>query len=109
MNTNYTVVPLVEAGFIGGNGRMLAYLKDGSQNEIAAKQFKHLPQPTIAFVVNEDGETENVKLIDTSRDKEIDELLVKLVKEMPKLMPAKTNGGIPVKQEFILMIGQNGC
>ena len=109
MNINYTVVPLVEAEFVGGYEHMITYLKKGSLKEINAKQFKHLPQPTISFVVNEDGKTESVKLIDTSRDDEVDKLLLKLVKNMPTWIPAKTKGAIPVKQEFVLMIGQDGC
>ena len=109
MNVSMVVTPEVEAEYEGGYKEMITYLKNNSQDEIAAKNFTHLPQPSITFIVNENGETEDVKLIDTSRDREIDQLLVKLVQQMPKWKPAKNEKGDYVKQEFILMIGQDGC
>ena len=109
MNVSMVVTPEVEAEYEGGYAAMINYLKVNSQDEIAAKNFTLLPQPTINFVVNEDGLTENIKLINTSRDKEIDRLLVKLIKEMPKWEPAKNANGENVKQEFVFNVGQNGC
>jgi hypothetical protein len=109
MNVSMVVVPEVEAEYPDGYNAMIQYLRGNSLENIHSKKFSHLPQPTIAFVVNEHGETESVRIVDTSRDKEIDELLVNLVKKMPTWIPAKTNGGIPVKQEFVLTIGQDGC
>lgn len=109
MNVSVAIVPEVKASYAGGYDEMIKYLKENSLKQIVSKNFSHLPQPTVSFAVNELGETENVKLISTSRDKDIDKLFVYLIKKMPKWEPAKNGDGLPVKQEFVLTVGQNGC
>ncbi len=109
MNVFMVVTPEKEAEYVGGYYQMIAYLKDNSLDKIAAKKFTHLPQPAISFTVSEDGTTENVKLIDTSRDDEIDQLLIELIEKMPKWSPAKNVEGLNVKQEFVFNVGMDGC
>jgi hypothetical protein len=109
MNVSMVVVPEIEAEYKGGYNAMITYLKESSKDEIAAKNFNLKPQPTINFVVNENGVTENIKLIRTSSDKEIDKLLIDLVRQMPKWTPAKNAKGENVKQEFVFNVGQDGC
>ncbi len=109
MNALMTVVPATEAKYVGGRDKMIAYLKDNSIDQIKDKKLDYLPQPTLSFVVNEAGVTEEVKLVKTSNNKDIDQLLIDLVKEMPQWEPAKNADDLPVKQQFILDIGQGGC
>lgn len=109
MNVPLVVTPKTEAKYIGGFDKMISYLKSNSLKEINSKNFTHLPQPSISFIINEDGEAESVKLIDTSRDEEIDQLLIDLIKNMPKWTPAKNKDGVTIKQEFMLNVGQDGC
>lgn len=109
MNVPLVVTPEVEAEYVGGYEKMIKYLKKNSLSQINNKGFTHLPQPSISFVVSKDGIIENVKLKDTSRDKEIDQLLIEVVKTMPKWSPAKNKNGLAIEQEFTLNIGQDGC
>ncbi len=109
MKLSMGVGPKVEAEFIGGYAQMIDYLKENSLERIAAKKFNRLPQPSISFIVNENGLTENVKLTNTSGDNDIDLLLIELVKKMPKWEPAKNTKGLSVKQEFEFSIGMDGC
>ncbi|MBL4594431.1 MAG: energy transducer TonB [Flavobacteriales bacterium] len=109
MNVSMTVTPKKEAEYLEGYNQMISYLKENSTDQISAKNFKLLPQPSISFIVNENGNIENVELIKTSGDDEIDKLLVELVEKMPKWNPAKNAKGLPVKQGFVLEIGQGRC
>lgn len=109
MNVPFVITPEKEAEFIGGYDKMIEYLKENSLAKINAKEFSHLPQPTVSFTVTKEGNIKNVELKETSRDAEIDQLLVELVKNMPKWTPAISKNGEPIEQEFSLNIGQNGC
>ncbi|MDG1476017.1 MAG: energy transducer TonB, partial [Vicingaceae bacterium] len=109
MNVPLIVTPKTEAKYEGGYNQMITYLKENSLKEINAKNFTHLPQPSISFTINEDGTPESVALKASSRDDEIDQLLVKLIKSMPKWEPAINEAGENIKQEFVLNIGQDGC
>ena len=109
MKVGIGVVPETKAAYDGGYDKMISYLKENTINEIVAQNLNYLPQPSISFVVNENGETENVKLVKTSGNDEIDKLLVKVIELMPKWKPAKNAKGLPVKQEFVLDIADEGC
>ena len=109
MNVPFVVTPEKEAEFIGGYDKMIEYLKENSLAQIDAKDFSHLPQPTISFIVSKEGNVEKVNLKETSRDEEIDQLLIELVKNMPQWSPAVNKNGKAIEQEFSLNIGQNGC
>jgi len=109
MNVPLIVTPQIEAEYVGGYEKMISYLKENSLNRINDKNFSHLPQPSISFVINKHGAVENVKLEATSRDETIDQLLVDLIQNMPNWNPAINIEGINIKQEFILNLGQNGC
>jgi len=109
MNVSLVVTPDIEAEYIGGYELMISDLKENSLTIINDKNFSYLPQPSISFVINEVGVVENVKLETTSRDAEIDALLIKTVQNMPNWKPAKNKAGVNIKQEFMLNVGQNGC
>jgi hypothetical protein len=109
MNVALIVTPKIEAEYIGGYEKMISYLKENSLNKINDKNFSHLPQPSISFVINKQGIVEKVKLEASSRDEAIDNLLIKTVQNMPNWKPATNKDGINIKQEFTLNIGRGGC
>ena len=109
MNVSLIVTPKIEAEYIGGYEKMISYLKENSLNIINEKNFSQLPQPSISFIINDNGAVEIVKLEATSGDEEIDTLLIKTVQDMPNWKPATNKNGINIQQEFIFNIGQNGC
>jgi hypothetical protein len=109
MNVSLVVTPEVEAKYKGGYEKMITYLKDKTLSSINDKNFNHLPQPSISFIVDGDGKVENVKLVKTSHDNEIDSLLINALKNMPNWKPATNKNGKKIKQEFMLNVGQDGC
>lgn len=111
LNTLLTVVPDIEAEYIGGYDQMIEYLIDNSSEEISAKNLGQLELSSITFTVDKEGKIEDVKLIETTGNAEIDKLFVDLIVEMPKWRPAKNEDGSQVKQEFefIFGFGLDGC
>jgi len=111
MNVTLTVVPEIEATYIGGYKSMIAYLKENSNAKIAALSTKQIQFTSINFTVNKNGETKNVMLMKASGNTAIDELLVELITNMPKWVPAKNSEGVAVNQGFEFSIGSmsDGC
>lgn len=113
MNVSLTVIPDKEAEYIGGYDQMIEYLKDNSIDELEASKVDLFQRLSIIFTVNEKGQTENIKLNNTSGDKEVDGLLMELIDKMPKWEPAQNADGQTVKQEFEFVFslgsGMYGC
>jgi len=111
MNVSLTVIPEIEATYVGGYKGMIAYLKEKSNAKIAAITTKQIQFTSINFTVNKKGETKNVMLMKTSGNSVIDELLTELITNMPKWVPAKNSEGATVNQKFEFSIGSmvDGC
>jgi TonB family protein len=109
MHFSVTVVPEIEAEYIGGNVEMTKYLKENAINKIPEAIVKDLQQAVVKFTINEKGEIANARLSKTSGDKKIDRLLLDAIKSMPQWRPAQNSKGIKVKQEFEFSVGNIGC
>lgn len=109
MNVKFTLVPEVEAGYVGGYDQMISYLTNNSRDKIEKMKLDLIEPASVFFTVNEQGETENIQLNRTLGDAEIDRLLIKLVKQMPKWKPAEDAQGLAIKQDFELIFGKPGC
>jgi len=109
MDISFVIVPDQEAVFT--EGELLDYLKDQIAKEIASKQFNQFEQFAAKFTVAENGTVEAVKTLETSKNKAIDQLIIKIIQNMPKWKPAQNNDGKKVKQEFELYTGywMRGC
>ncbi len=138
-NMNYvvTVVPDVEASFKGGETKLNEYLKQNAINQVAATfpQMETIPakafsvgeqseentyvmhSTVIKFTVNEQGETEDIRLIVSCGDAAIDQVFLEAIAKMPKWTPAQSAGtkvkqafDFKVKQAFVFSVGgQGGC
>jgi len=100
--------PRSNARFIGGQDRMVSYLKTNITGHIA-KGIGWLKPPTVSFIVNELGETEKIVLVSTSGNAELDKRLVAVIEEMPVWIPAENTNGKAVKQEFEFNVVQGAC
>jgi len=111
MNVSLTVIPEVEATYVGGYKRMIAYLKENSSAKITALSTKQIQFASISFTVNKKGKTNNVMLRKSSGDIAIDNVLIELIANMPKWNPAKNSKGDVVEQQFEFSIGSmvDGC
>jgi TonB family protein len=103
------VVPETEAEYPGGYKQLSTYLTENVINKITgANAPAKLNRAIVKFVVSEQGEIEDAKILSSSSDAGIDKVLLDAIHKMPKWKPAKNAKGIKVKQEFIIPFG-GGC
>lgn len=105
MNVLMTVIPDVQAKYIGGYEVMIQYLKENSKKAVSKIKLEQFQQLTVTFTVNEQGSTENARMIQASGNAEVDQLLMDVLHGMPKWKPAENSKGEQVKQDFELRIG----
>lgn len=96
------------AAFIGGYDELVSYLKENILEEIAPG-IGWLKPPTLTFTVNEHGETEDVELVETSGNADLDGVLLQLITDMPSWEPAIDAKGSSMKQAFEFKVVQGGC
>jgi len=80
-----------QAEFPGGQAALIKYLAKNTQYPKEAKEKDKSGKVTVFFVINKNGKTENVKVVNgicPSIDKEA----VRVVETMPKWKPATKNG-----------------
>ena len=99
------ILPEIEAEYIGGYEQMIKSLKENSKNKIPTSTFKDPPFASVRFTINKSGEAVNPCISTSSGDAITDELLLKLINQMPKWKPASNSNGDAVDQEFIFSIG----
>jgi TonB family protein len=104
-----TVVPEIEAEYLGGYQLMKEYLKETAINKITEEDSRQLKQALVTFTINEEGEVADVQISITSGDQKIDKLLLKTINKMPKWRPAEMANGTKVKQDFQFSVGNIGC
>lgn len=109
MNVSLTVIPEVEAEYVGGYKKMIAYLKDNSSDKIAVISDKVVQPSSLRFLIDKTGRAKNVRIIKKSGITEIDNLLIKLIENMPKWNAAKNLKGENISQQFDFRIGADGC
>ncbi|PHS03633.1 MAG: hypothetical protein COA88_15490 [Kordia sp.] len=110
MNVSLTVIPEVEAEYVGGYEKMITYLKNNSIDKIGIISNMQVQSSVIKFTIGKNGKANNVKLNKTTGNTEIDALLVDLLDNMPKWNPAKNAKGKSVPQQFEFKIGgMGGC
>jgi hypothetical protein len=109
MDLSYVVTPEIEAEYKGGYEQLIDYLKLNSQDELSAYDLSAIESAIIQFTINEKGEVENEKLDQSCGITEIDELMLGLIRKMPKWQAAKDLDAKNVKQQFVFMVGIGGC
>lgn len=109
MNFSVMVVPEIEAEYRGGYDQLTKYFKENAINKIFENNSKELPKGRLRFTVNEEGYIINAHVLESSKDSEIDKLLIDVINRMPKWNPAENSKGVKVKQEFELSFGNGDC
>ncbi|MCP4439724.1 MAG: energy transducer TonB [Aureispira sp.] len=99
--------PKVEAKFLEGD--LNKFLDDKIKNKAPKVNSPTGQQAVILFTINDEGQAVNVKMIESFGDLEVDKLLLKTVRNMPKWSPAKNAKGINVKQHFKFFVGYGRC
>lgn len=109
LNVSMTVIPEIEAEFIGGYDQIIAFLKENISDKVIEMGIEELNPTSVIFTVNEAGKTDNVILTRSSGDYRVDRLLVESITNMPNWKPATNKSGKNVKQEFEFYFGSGGC
>ena len=104
-----TVVPEVEAAYPGEHQELISYLKKNAIEKIPVSFSKEMKMTLIHFTVTEEGKVSNATIIESSKDPEIDKVLLKAIRKMPDWKPAVNAEGINVEQEFEFSVGNGGC
>jgi len=110
MNYSATVVPDTEAQYPDGFDQLSLYIKQNTIDKISPEDSKEMQDASVIFTINEDGGIADVRISDTSGNREVDNLFLEVIHDMPKWKPATDSQGKNVKQEFVLTISTNeGC
>ncbi len=102
---SFTVDPDQEAKYIGGQQQLKQYIKATAIDKISDARFEKSALAAVKFTIDEDGRIIDAHVFETSRDKDIDALLLETVRNMPNWEPAQYSNGKRVKQEFVLTVG----
>jgi len=104
----FMVNPENEAQYIGGQPKLKQYIKEEVVDKIPAGTFEGYDLSTVKFTVDETGEIVDAYLFDwSSKNKEIDNLLLETVCNMPTWKPAEYANGLKIRQEFVVTIGNH--
>ncbi len=105
------VVPEIEAQYPGGYNKMAEYIRENIVNKTSdTTAAKKAMNAIIDFTIDEEGKIIGAKLVRTSTDSKIDELIMEAANKMPKWSPAQNSKGIKVKQVFSFPVRRGaGC
>ena len=109
MVVKMTVVPDIEAEFVGGYSKLKEYLKENLVSRIAENTPEEFQSGKVIFTIDEEGKVINPKISASSGDTETDNFLIEMLDKMPAWKPAKTSNGTKVKQQFEFSMGIGGC
>jgi hypothetical protein len=84
MHVVMTVVPEIEAEYVGGNKAMMGYLKVNSKNKTPQSISPQQNGASVRFSIGEDGGVINVRILQSWGDPKIDAILLDLINKMPK-------------------------
>jgi len=108
-NFTFTIEPDQEAQFPDGQEQLKNYLKEKAIDNIPSNTFEGYDLTVVKFTVSPEGEITNAHLFgmeyQSSKNEEIDELLLETIRKMPCWKPAEYANGINVEQEFVLTVG----
>ena len=105
INFTLTVDPVNEAQYPGGQLKLKQYLKENAIDKISDINIRRYNLVAVKFAINKEGQVVDVHVFETSKDEEMDELLLETICNMPKWKPAEYSNGIKIEQEFVLTVG----
>lgn len=105
INFSFLVNPETSAMYAGGDDGLKAYLKTHAMDKIQVLDFDKTRLAVVKFAIDENGEVQHAAIVETSKNKTVDALLIAAIAQMPKWQPAQYANGMAVKQEFVLTVG----
>ena len=106
----YTVAPEKEAEFDGGYTGLRTYMNEKALSKINTLVYHQMQTAIIKFTINEEGNTVDAHIDQSTKNVEVDQLLLDAVCNMPKWKPAKNRLGERISQKFQFRAGVDvGC
>ena len=110
MKFTVTLIPEVEATYVGGYEALTSYFQEKDIKVIAEQFDQEERLAVVRFVIQEDGRPSDINVVQSSDDDQADQKLIDLVKNMSQWTPAVNASGDNVAQEFELVVGSMiGC
>lgn len=107
---HYTIVPEKQAKYSKGNDALLDYIIKGNKENTAGIDESKLQFAKLNFTISKQGTLTNVFLERSCGIKSIDITLLKLLNSAPgDWIPAESESGEKVDQEFVITFGMSGC
>jgi hypothetical protein len=108
-----SLIPFIEAKFIGGFEKMNQYLNQATYNQVnTKKEYAQLNEIKIKFTIDSQGNPNAQELLVPSKNEKLNQLVLKALKNMPSWIPAKDVTGKNVSQNFEFLFTNNdfdGC
>lgn len=102
MHASMVAVPEIRAQYPGGEKAMLDYFRENFTRKIPEEISGKLLPVQVQFTISREGAAGNVRINNTTGDKDSDALLRKVVGNMPKWKPARNSKGTNVTDVFRL-------
>lgn len=104
-----TVVPEKQAVYSRGKDKLIAYVKNNTEEFAAIIKEYELQPGKVTFTITKEGNVENASIVATSGYPTFDQKMVKLVSNMPgSWEPATNSQGEKVDQELVFSFGLGG-
>ncbi len=105
-----SVIPEKEAAYTDGKDKLMAYLKEKSEELVAGVDDEKLKPGQISFTVSTQGTITDVALEQTSGYIGIDIIMIELLNDAPgSWKPAENEKGEKIEQTFTFFYGRMGC
>lgn len=104
-----TAMPKFEASFKGGSTMLRQYFEEKAMSKIRKVYKDESKTITVKFTINKQGLPINIKFLESTGQSEIDSMLLETVQKMPKWNPAKDQYGKTQNQDFVVILGGDGC
>lgn len=105
MSFSLRMVPIFEAKYPGGLAQLKRYFKEQIMDQIPATVFGQIERSIVQFQVTGEGQVADVQVLRTSGDREIDQLMLEAICNMPQWRPAKNAEGRTISQTFQFDMG----
>ena len=107
MNFTFTIDPEKEATYVGGEKQLAQYLSNKGIDKISSATIKQHNLAAVKFSINKEGQVIEAHIAETSKDEQVDQLLLETVCNMPDWEPATYADGSKTKQDFVLTVGDH--
>ena len=101
----FVINPEKLAAFPGGTDKLEAYLNEQVLIHVSKDVLPGYSLAAVKFTVTNEGNIQNIQIIESSNDEKTDVLLLEAVNNMPVWIPAEYTDGSKVQQECMLTVG----